>query len=181
MHQPTCEWIALGYSVPATPSRGRVYVWRRLRALGVQMFRPGTAVLPNTRENLSQFEVLAEKIAGFSGEAHIIELNFLTPADNAGMRERFAELSEREYRRTLDECAALLDQLRLAENDAERAALEGRLKRALGRYRQSPLRSMGGQAADELERAASEVLGVLRAMPAELGAMLWGDARKKSD
>ena len=37
-----------------------MFVWRKLRAIGAQSFRPGMAVLPNTRENVARFEALAE-------------------------------------------------------------------------------------------------------------------------
>ena len=69
MPQSKTEWLALDYSLPANPSRARVYVWRRLKSLGAQQLRPGMAVLPNTRENAVQFEALAEKVRALLQEA----------------------------------------------------------------------------------------------------------------
>ncbi|MEG1849621.1 MAG: hypothetical protein RR197_03600 [Oscillospiraceae bacterium] len=178
MAQPKTEWIALGYSVPANPSRGRVYVWRRLRALGAQWFRPGMAVLPNSRENLEQFELLSRKITEFSGEAVLLEVNFLTPGDDEQMRLRFAEASAQAARAALDECAGLLARMNAAPSAGERSELARRLKKALGQLEESPLRTLGGQAAGEIEQAFGELMGTLRSMPGELTHLLYGEKKR---
>lgn len=164
------EWVSLGYSVPAVPSKARVFVWRRLKALGAQAFRPGMAVLPNTRENIARFEALAERIRQFSGEAQLIEFNFVSAQENLRMRERFSAADIEERRALVAQCSSLLESLSTACDPRERAALERTLKRTLesGRRRQS-----GPE--EEFERALAELFGTLRAIPAEFSAMLRGE------
>ena len=88
------EWIALSYSVPTSPSKIRVFVWRRLRSIEAQALRPGMAVLPNTSENFTAFSALAEKIREFGGDATIIAMDFTSNAENEDMRYRFSQARE---------------------------------------------------------------------------------------
>ena len=172
MSQPKTEWIAVGYSVPATPSRGRVFVWRKLKSLGAQFFRPGLAVLPNTKENLDSLEELVKKIHGFSGEAYLIELNFLSPGDNEQMRSRFVSAQEAAYGQMIEQCDQILEQLRNSKREDEKAELQRKLRKTMDQYDKSPLRMLGSQAAGDIEAMMYEVMEVFRSMPAEVGSLL---------
>ena len=59
----SCRWIALGYNVPIEPSRNRVYVWRKLKEFGAEYFRPGVAILANTKD-LSLIHILGSWLSG---------------------------------------------------------------------------------------------------------------------
>ena len=166
------KWIGLGYFIPATPSKGRVYVWRRLKAIGAQVIRPGVAALPNTPQYAAQFHALAEKIEEFMGEAILIEFNFLSQQQNAALQAKFEDASQEQYREMLDKCADILEQLDCAPGESERNSLEQQLVRTIGKYRKSPVITMGQQAAGEIERGLTELLGTIKSMPSEVMALL---------
>ena len=105
------KWLALGYSVPASPSKSRVYVWRKLKELGAQYFKPTVAILPNTPQNLRRFSLLSEKIKEIEGEAWVVELNFVTAEDNEEMAQRFIAARDQQKKtfcRNAPQCLASL-------------------------------------------------------------------------
>ncbi|HWP51428.1 MAG TPA: Chromate resistance protein ChrB [Clostridia bacterium] len=165
------EWIALVYSVPATPTKGRVFVWRKLRALHAQALRPGMALLPNSKESLASFDALCKKIEGFSGDAVLLEMNFISPAENEAMRRRFACADEDALRATLRECTELVERMNKTADPTIRATIERTLDKKLSRFRKPPVDAMKRQT-DELEQAVGTLFDTLRGLPAEFAAML---------
>ena len=97
-------WLALGYNVPANPSKGRVYVWRRLKELGAGYFRPGVAILPKTVQSMAAFRALSDKILAMGGEATIAELKFCDYIDESDTIQRFLNQSLIEYDQLLKDC-----------------------------------------------------------------------------
>lgn len=168
------EWVALVYSVPASPTKARVFVWRRLRALRAQALRPGMALLPNNKESLTAFDALCKKIQSFSGDAVLLEMNFISPAENEAMRHRFALADEDELRATLKECAELLERMKKTADPDARAAIEKALNKKLSLVRKSSTETMRRQA-DEFEQAVGTLFDTLRSLPAEFAAMLHPD------
>lgn len=164
------EWVALGYSVPASPSKARVFVWRRLRAINAQTLRPGVALLPNTKENIAAFTALSKKISEFSGDAVLIEMDFVDSTENTAMRERFLKAEEAVLRGALAECTALIEQIKKTSDPHRRATLKKDLDKKLSRVSDGPT-SFKGQA-DELERAVGTLFDTLRGLPAEFAALL---------
>lgn len=100
-------WLALGYNVPAEPSKNRVYVWRKLKECGAGYFRPGVAILPNNPGNTAQFRILAAKIREMGGEAVMVELKFCEPRDESETIGRFMKNSESEYRELMRDSKSL--------------------------------------------------------------------------
>ena len=117
------EWIALCYSVPASPSKARVFVWRRLRALGAVTLRPGLAALPNTPRGVREFTSLAGRITELGGESLLLTMDLVDAGEGERLRERFAAEDRRAWQKALDQAAPLLEALRTAP-PAERAQLE---------------------------------------------------------
>ena len=105
-------WLALGYNVPANPSKNRVYVWRRLKELGAGYFRPGVAILPKTNQSIAHFRTLAVKIREMGGDASLAELKFCDPPDEARVIQRFRTQSESEFGQLLKDCADIFDNIR---------------------------------------------------------------------
>ena len=89
---PKTEWLALSYTVPTSPSKVRVYVWRRLRTIGAQQLRNGLAILPNTKENVELFIDLEKKIIELSGEATLMEMNFVLQTFCVEKKMRFRKI-----------------------------------------------------------------------------------------
>jgi hypothetical protein len=65
------RWLLLigSVRVPATPSRHRVRVWRRLRQAGAVALRKSVYVLPNTPRHYETFQKIAQDILRIGGEA----------------------------------------------------------------------------------------------------------------
>lgn len=165
------EWIALVYSVPATPTKARVFVWRKLRALSAQTLRPGLALLPNNKESLVAFEALCQKITEFSGDSVLLEINFVNPSENEKMLKRFTRAGEDAIRANLAECTELLERMNKAADPEVRAAIGKMLNKKLSHFRKSPPGVMKQQAG-ELEQAVTTLFDTLRGLPAEFSAML---------
>ena len=165
------EWIALVYSVPATPTKARVFVWRKLRALHAQALRPGMALLPSSKESLAALDTLRKKIQSFSGDAVLLEMNFINPAENEEMRRRFIRADEDDLRGVLKECTDLMERLKKTSDPDVRAAIEKALDKKLNIIRKSSTDVMKRQA-DEFEQAVGTLFDTLRNLPAEFAAML---------
>jgi len=166
-------WLALRYSVPAEPSRSRVYVWRHLRALGAQITAPGLAVLPDRKENAEAFEALAADVRRFGGETLLIRFSFVEPADEEKLQKRFAAAAAREEQALLRRCTELTDQLEKREGKPS-AALLRELKRSVRRLDQVSLPAHD-HSKNELRAAADEIREAFRSLPAEVSALLRGE------
>jgi len=166
------KWLALRYSVPAEPSRSRVYVWRHLRALGAQSTAPGLAVLPDTRENLAAFEALAQDVRRFGGEALLIRFDFVEQGDEQALRKRFEAAAAEEERLLLRRLSALSDRLGKHPDDAQAAAAVRELRQSLSRFEKSPLRSFSVMPKGGLRAAADEIRDSLRRLPNEVASLL---------
>lgn len=167
MQQYSPPWVALAYLVPASPSKARVFVWRRLKALGAQNIRPGLALLPNSRESVSAFEQLSEKIVSFSGEALLFEMNFIEESKNREVQEQFAAAQELSIKAKLTECSALLEKLNSERDSSRRAQLNRTLQKKLKSV--SPAVSKGP--VEELENAFGGLLDILKQMPGEFSSL----------
>lgn len=150
------KWLALGYNVPANPSRKRVYVWRKLRDFGAEYFRPGVAVLPYTKAGLTRMRHLAGKIQEMGGESSIVEMSFLDPADEAELISRFRSHTADEYRGLLRDFKAISAELS-RESPSPDVRKEA-ARRVARRYKE--VRSRDYFTSD-LSQDVQEVLGIL--------------------
>lgn len=168
------EWIALSYSVPTSPSKIRVFVWRRLRAINAQALRPGMAVLQNTDENLTAFESLAEKIHELGGDATLIEMDFVSPDENADMRYRFSCARADSLKCAIGECDELIDRFEQSDSPEIRSSIKKELRRKLKKIGS---RSDIPSPADEMEQAAEDIFDALKGLKAELSSLLRANRR----
>lgn len=175
------KWLALGYSVPAAPSRKRVYVWRKLREIGAEAFKPGVAVLPNSGESLGRFRTLRDKVRELGGEAWLLEMNFTEAKDDLEMERRFEEAAGRERRALIEECRALVGKLESLPPDQKKSQLAAGVQKALSRYERSAAKKAKNLVASELEAGMNELFGTLRSMPGELSAILKKELEAKKD
>jgi hypothetical protein len=63
----------LHYKVPTDPTSNRVYVWRKLKALGALLLHDAIWVLPDGPRTREQFQWLAAEIGELGGEALVWE------------------------------------------------------------------------------------------------------------
>lgn len=165
-------WLAISYSVPINPSKARVYVWRKLKEFGAEYLRQGIAVLPNTGKGMQQFTTLASKICQMGGEATIMEMRFMDPADEIKMTARFKKQMEDEYRKLLLDCAGTLQNLRANRQMVTQKENE-RIKQMIRRYRKARERDyFDVDAASEIEDGINELIDNVREVATDFAKQL---------
>jgi hypothetical protein len=82
-------WVALAYRLPALPSRGRVYVWRKLKEAGAVSVQQSVAILPGETRPVAFMEQLRERIRSYGGEATLVEMRFYSKEDEEQAVEQF--------------------------------------------------------------------------------------------
>lgn len=168
-------WLAITYNLPATPSRNRVYVWRKLKEMGAEYFRQGMSILPNTSENFERFSKLAQKVLTMGGESTLVEMRFVNKVDENAMVEQFRRQTQEEYRRLLKEAEALRAQPPEGETKVKR------LLRQLDKVRRS---SVPEGLTDDMEEGFQQVIETLWSVGDDFSSQLrdmLGDIAHKDD
>jgi len=166
------DWLAISYTVPATPSRARVYVWRHLRALHAESVNPGLFVLPDSEENRIAFHKIAEEARSFGGDAVIMRFDFVDGDDEKAIRARFSAAAREEEKELLERFESLSYRLSSAEGGVKRAAVR-ELRGALDRFGKSPLRAFANrESGGEMAKAAEEMIGTLRSLSGEVSSLI---------
>ena len=125
-------WVLLVYKVPREPSARRVYVWRKLKALGALALQDAVWLLPATPWTREQFQWLAAEIGELGGAAWFWEGQLLPPGQDAALIAQFGTQINSVYREIL---AAL------ARPEADLPALARRFQQAVAQdYFTSALR-----------------------------------------
>jgi hypothetical protein len=99
------EWLLLIYKVPPEPAKGRVSVWRRLKAMGAVYLQNGVCLLPKTDDHLRRLKMLENDIIELTGEAVLLETAALGRSQEEKVLNRFKADRDEEYREFLDKCA----------------------------------------------------------------------------
>lgn len=97
------KWIFFSYSLPAKPSKARVFVWRQLKRLGALSYQ-SFWILPSSPERVSEMKKLCEGISGLHGEALIIEGKVLSTDQEERIRKIFVESRDEEYQELIYKC-----------------------------------------------------------------------------
>lgn len=97
------KWIFFSYSLPAKPSKARVYVWRQLRKLGALSYQ-SFWILPSSPERINELKKLCENIDGFQGESLIIDGKVLSAEQEERIRKIFVESRDEEYQELIYKC-----------------------------------------------------------------------------
>jgi hypothetical protein len=143
------RWLTLLTTLPPTPTRHRVGVWRKLQRMGAVRLRGSAWLLPERAETTELFQWLVQEIEGFAGEAtllHVDRIENMTPEQVTAL---FHKARTAEYEVVVQGCRDILAQLdrsRTSPRGAGVAALRGKLdglRRELDRvqaidYLQSP-------------------------------------------
>lgn len=125
------NWLLLHYTLPANPSARRVYIWRKLKALGAIVLQNAIWVLPETVHTAEHFGWLLTEIQELDGEASLWRSNLLLGMPESRLIQLFQDQVDVEY-------AALMK--KLDRKNADLAELS-RLYQQIGRedYFQSEL------------------------------------------
>ena len=90
-------WLLLVYRLPREPSRPRVAVWRKLKALGALYLQDGAAVLPEDAFTREQLEWLQLRVREAGGEATLWEATPNTVAERNDLVRIFGASRDEAY------------------------------------------------------------------------------------
>lgn len=176
----SCRWIALGYNVPVEPSRNRVYVWRKLKEFGAEYFRPGVAILPNTKDSRAQFTALATKIREMGGDSTLVELRFIDPQDENALIDRFRKQSEAEYRELLEDCRKVLAALKKQMGFSTMERYADDVKKMMRQYRKVKSRDyFAAELSKDIEYGFFQIIDAFRGTATDFSAQLRRALEKK--
>ena len=173
------RWLALGYNVPINPSKNRVYIWRKLKEYGAEYFKQGVAVLPYNKTNFGRLNGLKGKIRDMGGEASIVELRFLDPADEQDIISRFKRQTDSEITELKADCLNFLQELKMHAGQRLTEYETEQLRRMVKRY--SKAKSKGhfqSEMMGDIERGFDSILDVVRATAEDVASQISGAMEK---
>ena len=97
VEQAETEWLTLGYSLPAEPSRYRVSIWRRLRKLGAIYMNEGFWVIPNSDLVSEDIAAVIREVETYRGTASAFVSRDLNPMQGQRLRRLFLDARNEEY------------------------------------------------------------------------------------
>lgn len=134
------RWLTLLLSLPPTPTRHRVGVWRKLKRIGALKLRGAAWILPETVETTELFQWLVQEVQTFRGEATLLRVDRVETMRDEELKALFHKERAAEYQVVVRGCQDVLHHLgrhRRAQGTALqplKARLEG-LRRELDRIR----------------------------------------------
>ncbi len=103
-------WLGITYTVPAKPSRARVYIWRKLKELGAEYYH-GMAMVPQSPRIQESVKKLAARIRELGAEVSVLEIRFVDPADEEKVVAQFRRQAENDFRELFLDFARLYEEL----------------------------------------------------------------------
>jgi vacuolar-type H+-ATPase subunit I/STV1 len=97
------KWLFFSYSLPAEPSKARVYVWRQLRKLGAVNYQ-SVWVIPHSAERLGELKRLIADIEKYQGTSLLITGNILIKAQEESITKEFVDSRNEEYQEIIHKC-----------------------------------------------------------------------------
>src|SRR5438105_2105611 len=111
------RWLTLLMSLPPTPTRHRVGVWRKLQRMGAVKLRGAAWILPETAETTELFQWLVQEIQSFRGEATLLRVDRIDTMPDDQVTALFHKARAAEYYAVVQGCrevAAQIDRLKVA-------------------------------------------------------------------
>ncbi|OPY70110.1 MAG: hypothetical protein A4E57_00750 [Syntrophorhabdaceae bacterium PtaU1.Bin034] len=97
------RWLFFSYSLPAEPSKARVYVWRRIKKLGAINYQ-SFWVLPYSNQHVAELRKLVDDIKNYKGESVLIEGKALDKHQEDLIAKAFQESRDEEYGELIAKC-----------------------------------------------------------------------------
>ena len=158
------RWLILIYHLPREPSRHRVAVWRKLKALGALYLQDGAAALPEDAVTREQLEWLQLRIQEAGGRATLWEALPNTVAENKDLVEAFRSAREEAYGKMIEDAERIRRKTELGGDGTvlreELAKIEREFRPERRRdYFRSPLRTEAAKALRAARRILVEGVG----------------------
>ena len=157
------RWLTLLTTLPPTPTRHRVGVWRKLQRMGAVRLRGAGWILPETSETTELFQWLVQEIHSVRGEATLLRVDRIETMTEDEIIALFHKARGVEYHAVVQGCREIL--------------------RHLDRYHMSHRRSIPKLRAklDGLKRELDRVQSIdyLKAPAGERARSLWETTAKR--
>ena len=155
------RWLILIYQLPRKPSRHRVAVWRKLKALGALYLQDGAAALPEDAVTREQLEWLQLRVREAGGEATLWEALPNTVAESRSLVEEFRASREAAYKDLIATADHLRRKAALGSDTASLLEELGKVEREFRAerrrdYFRSPLRNEAAAALRTVRRVLKE-------------------------
>jgi hypothetical protein len=105
------RWLTLLTTLPPTPTRHRVGVWRKLQRMGAVRLRGSAWILPETSETTELFQWLVQEIQSFRGEATLLRVDRVETMTDDTIADLFHKARGVEYDAVIRGCREILRQL----------------------------------------------------------------------
>src|SRR5213594_3668969 len=132
------RWLTLLTTLPPTPTRHRVGVWRKLQRMGAVRLRGAGWILPENPETTELFQWLVQEIHSVRGEATLLRVDRVEPMTDKDIVALFHKARAVEYHAVIEGCREILRHLDRYQTNHRRSIpkLRGKLdglKRELDR------------------------------------------------
>src|SRR5204862_6179973 len=104
------RWLTLLTTLPPTPTRHRVGVWRKLQRMGAVRLRGSAWILPETAETTELFQWLVQEIETIRGEATLVHVERIENMADEQVRALFHKARTVEYQAVVHGCREILPQ-----------------------------------------------------------------------
>jgi len=115
-------------TLPPTPTRHRVGVWRKLQRMGAVRLRGAGWILPETAETTELFQWLVQEIQSFRGEVTLLRVDRVETMKDEELAALFHRARGTEYQAVVQGCREVLGQV-----DRYRASHRGSVARLRAR------------------------------------------------
>src|SRR2546427_2791311 len=105
------RWLMLLMSLPPTPTRHRVGVWRKLQRMGAVRLRGSAWILPETPETTELFQWLVQENQSFRGEGTLVHADQIEGRSQEQERGRFHKARRGRDHRSVQRCRRMPRQL----------------------------------------------------------------------
>ena len=109
------KWLFFSYSLPTSPSKARVFVWRQLKKLGTINYQ-SIWVVPRSNERIAELKKLIEDIEGFKGTGLLISGTILSQGHEEQITNAFIDSRNEEYVEFIDKCEAFFKEIEFEIN-----------------------------------------------------------------
>src|SRR5262249_391779 len=168
-------WLTLLATLPPTPTRHRVGVWRKLQRMGAVRLRGSAWILPENPETTELFQWLVQEIQSFRGEATLLRVDRVETMSGEAIAAPFHQARGAGYHTAMQGCRAILRQLDRSQGSPRRSSpqLRGKLdglKHELDRVQSIDyLRAPAGERARALWETTAKRLRAAEARPRPVG------------
>jgi hypothetical protein len=105
------RWLTLLMSLPPTPTRHRVGVWRKLQRMGAVRLRGAGWILPENPETTELFQWLVQEIQSFKGEVTLLRVDRIETMKDDEVVGLFHAARGAEYQAVVRGCREVLSHL----------------------------------------------------------------------